>query len=57
MCEKLFKNNIPFYRKKDEYTNKFNWEIDNTIVTIFHISYKTNTIYQPIKLGISNYKD
>ena len=53
MCEKLFKNSIPFYSVRNEYICNYNW---GRAITL-NISYKTNTIYQPIKLGISNYED
>ena len=53
MCEKLFKNSIPFYRTGNEYITEYNFGTDATLST----SFKTNKIYQPIKLGISNYKD
>ena len=53
MCEKVFKNNIPLYSLTNEYLCEYNF---GTAITL-GISYKTNTIYQPIKLGISNYKD
>ena len=45
MCEKLFKNNIPFYSSRNEYISEYNFTTDTTL----NISYKTNTIHQPIK--------
>ena len=49
----FFKNNRPFYSLRNEYISEYNFTKDATL----NISYKTNTIHQPIKLRISNYKD
>ena len=60
MREELFKNKIPFYSIMDELiTNYFHKIYDTGYDTgnVLYASYRTNSIHEPIKLGISNYKD
>ena len=53
ICKKLFKNNVPFHLHSKEYFG----EHKTCEATAIWASYETNMIHEPIKLGISNYKD
>ena len=49
----LFKNKIPFYSLRKECINRYEFSTNSTL----NIVYKTNTIEDPIELGISNFED